>query len=89
MDEDDAQLEAFALQDLKQRLFDFVGPSTNHGPFVLPHGNLRPQNLIVPENSSISALIDWERSCAIPQRFYVPPKWLGGCDIPNLCDNCF
>ena len=88
-DEEDAQHEVFALEDFKGRLFNFIDPSLNHRPFVLTHGDLRPSNIIVDEDFTISAIIDWEWSCTVPRQFFVPPTWFAGKDIPSLSDKDF
>lgn len=86
MDEDDARHEVFALEDFKRRLFSFINPLSNHGPFVLSHGDLRPSNIIVGEDLTIIAIIDWEWSCVVPRQFFIPPTWFAGHDIPDLSD---
>lgn len=78
MDEDDAQHEVFALEDFKGRLFSFIDPLLNHCPFVLAHGDLRPSNIIVNEDLTINAIIDWEWSGTIPRQFFIPPTWFAG-----------
>lgn len=78
MDEDDAQHEVFALEDFKGRLFSFINPLLNHHPFILAHGDLRPSNIIVDEDLTINAIIDWEWSGTIPRQFFIPPTWFAG-----------
>ncbi|PNY23580.1 Aminoglycoside phosphotransferase [Tolypocladium capitatum] len=89
MDEEDAQHEVFALEDFKGRLFNFIDPSLNHQPFVLTHGDLRPSNIIVGEDLTINAIIDWEWSCTVPRQFFIPPMWFAGHDMPRLSDKVF
>ncbi|GAB0142006.1 hypothetical protein EsHS_00002572 [Epichloe bromicola] len=48
----------------------------DQGPFVLAHGDLGPQNLIVDDNLEITAVIDWEWSRVIPVQLFSPPLWL-------------
>lgn len=48
----------------------------DQGPFVLAHGDLGPQNLIVDDKLEIRAVIDWEWSRVIPVQLFSPPLWL-------------
>ncbi|KHN96096.1 phosphotransferase enzyme family protein [Metarhizium album ARSEF 1941] len=52
----------------------------DRGPFVLAHGDLGPQNLIVDDSLEIRAVIDWEWSRVIPLQLFTPPLWLTGRD---------
>ena len=81
MTEDEAQHEVFALEDFQARVFHLSDPSLNFGPFVLVHGDLRPPNIIVDDNLSITAIIDWQWSSTVPISFFTPPLWLGGRQI--------
>ncbi|ATY63242.1 kinase-like domain [Cordyceps militaris] len=89
MDEDDVQLEVFALEDFKLRLFQFINPSWNFEPFVLSHGDLRPSNIIVGEDLSIAGIIDWEWSGTVPLQFFTPPLWLSGYEVSTPRDGCY
>ncbi|EAQ88237.1 predicted protein [Chaetomium globosum CBS 148.51] len=71
-----AELEVFALQDLKNRLPNIV---ENQHPFVLTHTDLRPTNIIVDENMQIQGIIDWEWARTVPRQFFLPPTWIAGC----------
>lgn len=71
-----AELEVFALQDLKNRLPSIV---ENQHPFVLTHTDLRPTNIIVDENMQIQGIIDWEWARTVPRQFFLPPTWIAGC----------
>jgi hypothetical protein len=73
-----AQLEVFGLEDLKGRLFSYIDPLWNHGPFVLSHEDLRWPNFIVDEDLRVRGIIDWEWSGTVPRQFFLPPTWLAG-----------
>lgn len=81
MTEINAQHEVFALEDFQARLFHLNDPSLNFGPFVLMHGDLRPPNIIVDDDLSITAIIDWQWSSTVPVSFFTPPLWLAGTHI--------
>lgn len=51
-------------------------PALDQGPFVLVHGDMQPQNLIVNEHLEIISVIDWEWSRVVPLQFFTPPLWL-------------
>ncbi|KAG9251951.1 kinase-like domain-containing protein [Emericellopsis atlantica] len=87
MDEDDARHEVFALMDYRERLLNHVDSSSK--TFVLTHGDLRPSNIIVDEDLTIKAIIDWEWSCTVPRQFFIPPLWLAGNDVPLSFDNAY
>ncbi|KAK3185566.1 hypothetical protein K4F52_005666 [Lecanicillium sp. MT-2017a] len=78
MDEEDAQLEVFALEDFKVRLPQLLDPSLNSQPFVLAHGDPRPSNILVNDKLEIEGIIDWEWSGTVPRQFFMPLLWLGG-----------
>lgn len=78
MDLPTAELEVFALEDLKGRIFDYVKPYWNHGPFVLSHQDLRWDNIIVDEDLNIQGVIDWEWTNTLPRQFFLPPTWIAG-----------
>lgn len=54
----------------------WVDPSLDHGPFVLVHGDFSASNLIINEDHSIDAVLDWEWSRVVPRQFFGPPLWL-------------
>lgn len=37
----------------------------------------------VGEALAINAIIDWEWSAVVPRRFFIPPTWFAGHDIPD------
>ena len=84
-----AEQEIFAVEDFKTRLLSFIKPSLNHSRFVLTHGDLRPENILVGDDLSIKAIIDWEWSSTVPCQFFTPPPWLGATDIPLGWDRPF
>ncbi|OAQ97618.1 hypothetical protein LLEC1_02681 [Akanthomyces lecanii] len=86
MEEDDAQHEIFALEDFKLRLFQLMEPDLNFEPFVLAHGDLRPSNILVSEDFTITGIIDWEWSTTVPRQFFMPPLWFGGNDVASPGD---
>ncbi|KAI9823881.1 MAG: hypothetical protein M1832_002198 [Thelocarpon impressellum] len=82
-DENDARakvVQVFALQHLPRILFGWVLPEHNNAPFVLMHGDLRPDNIIIDEDYNIRAVIDWEWSRTVPLQFFIPPTWITGYD---------
>ncbi|KAG9252587.1 kinase-like domain-containing protein [Emericellopsis atlantica] len=87
MEEDDARHEVFALADYEKRLLNYVDSSSKH--FVLTHGDLRPSNIIVGEDLTINAIIDWEWSCTVPRQFFIPPMWFAGNDVPLSIDDTY
>jgi hypothetical protein len=70
-----AELEVFALEDLKNRLASVV---EDRPPFVLTHSDLRPTNIIVDEDLQIQGIIDWEWASTVPRQFFLPPTWIAG-----------
>lgn len=54
----------------------WVDPNLDHGPFVLVHGDFSASNLIINEDHSIAAVLDWEWSRVVPRQFFGPPLWL-------------
>ncbi|KIH93764.1 hypothetical protein SPBR_04194 [Sporothrix brasiliensis 5110] len=71
-----AQMEVFALHDIKARILDVVDTRTNYNFFVLAHTDFRWYNILVDDDLNIQGVIDWEWSGAIPQQFFMPPTWL-------------
>ncbi|ODA81130.1 hypothetical protein RJ55_04093 [Drechmeria coniospora] len=56
----------------------------DQGPFVLVHGDLGPQNLMVNETLDVVAVLDWEWSRVVPVQFFIPPLWLTGRNTVSL-----
>jgi hypothetical protein len=54
----------------------WVDPNLDHGPFVLVHGDFSASNLVVNDDLSIAAILDWEWSRVVPRQFFGPPLWL-------------
>lgn len=73
-----AQLEVFALHDMKQRIYELTAGPDDGGPFVLAHPDLRWSNIIVDEDLTIRGIIDWEWASTIPRQFFMPPTWIAG-----------
>ncbi|OAA53603.1 Aminoglycoside phosphotransferase [Niveomyces insectorum RCEF 264] len=71
-----AQMEVYALHDIKARILDVVDTRTNRNRFVLAHTDLRWYNILVDDDLNIQGVIDWEWSGTIPQQFFMPPTWL-------------
>jgi RIO-like serine/threonine protein kinase len=63
---------------------DWVDPTYNYGPFVLAHGDLHPSNIIIREDLTIVAIIDWEWSRIVPAQLLVPPTWLTGRELSGI-----
>ncbi|KAL6410165.1 phosphotransferase enzyme family protein [Ilyonectria robusta] len=62
----------------------WANPTLDLGPFVLVHGDLGPQNLMVDDGLRITAVIDWEWSRVVPIQFFTPPLWLTCRDTVSL-----
>ncbi|OAA60585.1 Aminoglycoside phosphotransferase [Niveomyces insectorum RCEF 264] len=80
-----AQMEEYALHDVKARVVDWIldttsgdGADAGGECFVLSHTDLRWYNILVDDHLNVQGVIDWERSGTVPQRLFMPPNWLAG-----------
>ncbi|CAK7220500.1 hypothetical protein SCUCBS95973_004178 [Sporothrix curviconia] len=79
-----AQMEVYALHNIKTHILDMVASSTNNQePFVLAHTDLRWYNIVVDDDLNVQGIIDWEWSGTVPRSLFMPPTWLAGCS-PNV-----
>ena len=67
-----------------QHIKSWMNQTLDKGPFVLVHGDLSPQNVMVDKNMKVVAVLDWEWSRVIPVQFFQPPLWLSGRDTVQL-----
>jgi Phosphotransferase enzyme family len=60
------------MRELARRL---VSSEFDLGPFVLMHGDLTQQNILVDEDYNISGIVDWEWSATVPIHLFlaIPP----------------
>lgn len=72
------RLEVFGLNDLKERLSNYIDPLWDNGPFVLAHTDLRWSNIIVDDDLNIQGIVDWEWAGTVPRQFFLPPTWIAG-----------
>ncbi|KAM3513653.1 hypothetical protein MY11210_002664 [Beauveria gryllotalpidicola] len=71
--------ELFAIDSLASSLSDSTHPFWSRDtPFMLSHGDLRCENIMVDENMKIKAIIDWEWVVILPQQLCTPPLWVYG-----------
>ncbi|KAM3492128.1 hypothetical protein MY3957_004619 [Beauveria namnaoensis] len=71
--------ELFAIDSLASSLSDNTHPFWSlDAPFMLSHGDLRCENIMVDENMKITAIIDWEWVVILPQQLCTPPTWVFG-----------
>ncbi|KAG8409219.1 hypothetical protein J3458_019336 [Metarhizium acridum] len=74
----------YHLQLFCKHVEKWKDPALDRGPFVLTHGDLGPQNLIVDDTLEIKAVIDWEWSRVVPVQLFTPPLWLTCRDTPYV-----
>ncbi|KAM5347123.1 hypothetical protein ACJ41O_010128 [Fusarium nematophilum] len=55
---------------------EWLDSSSDHGPFVMSHGNLIDRNLMVDGEMRIVAVLGWEWSRIVPLQLFNPPLWL-------------
>lgn len=83
-DEEDGYSKYIARTCMRSLAPQFVSAEFDHGPFVLMHGDLSQQNILVDEDYNISGVIDWEWSITLPlQLFLTPPPALHPYKIPT------
>ncbi|KAM3507649.1 hypothetical protein MY10362_001655 [Beauveria mimosiformis] len=77
--DDTIKHELFAIDSLASSLSDSTHPFWSRDtPFMLSHGDLRCENIMVDENMNIKAIIDWEWVVILPQQLCTPPLWVYG-----------
>jgi hypothetical protein len=64
--------------DFKRAMRNFVDNRWDNGPFVLFLGDLSPQNILVNESGSVTAILDLEWTSIRPIQAIGPPVWLSG-----------
>ena len=83
-DEDDGYSKYIARWYMRSLAPQFVSAEFDHGPFILMHGDLTQQNILVDDDYNISGVIDWEWSILLPlQLFLTPPPALHPYKIPT------
>ncbi|KAJ2903126.1 phosphotransferase enzyme family protein [Zalerion maritima] len=55
---------------------EWLDPALNKGPFVLSHGDLGPQNILVDKDFNIAGILDWEWSSVVPVQCLTPIEWI-------------
>jgi hypothetical protein len=84
LDEEEGRESLYHLHIFRQYAEKWVDPRLARGPFVLIHGDLGPQNLLVNEDLDIVSVLDWEWSRVVPLQFFSPPLWLSNPDTTKL-----
>lgn len=84
---EDAEYEVFATHEYRKVLLDFVDETST--TFVLTHGDFRLANMLVDENLTINAIIDWEWAMTVPVQFFNPPLWIFGISYPSRYSKSF
>ncbi len=62
----------------------WLDPSRDDGIFVLSHGDLAMENLVVNDDLDILAVLDWEWSCVVPSQLFLPPTWITNETLADL-----
>lgn len=81
LDRSDPHLYIYGIHDFQRYVAtEWLDDSLDKGPFVLMHGDLsfHAGNLLWDDDHNLIAVLDWERSYAVPLQHFVPPLWLVG-----------
>ncbi|KAM5494937.1 hypothetical protein MaudMau93_000235 [Microsporum audouinii] len=81
--EEDARYYLYGIFASQEIVMEWVDQKSNHGPFILMHGDLRPPNIFVDDNLNIISVIDWEWSHTVPPQMFLPPSWITGHELPT------
>ncbi|KAH0548278.1 hypothetical protein GP486_008019 [Trichoglossum hirsutum] len=84
-DKYDAEIALYDLYQFKEVVKGWADSMYNNGPFILDHGDFRPHNIRVDDDLNIVGVIDWEWGRIVPVQLFIPPTWLTGRELLDLC----
>ncbi|OAA43444.1 phosphotransferase enzyme family protein [Beauveria brongniartii RCEF 3172] len=85
VDPDMIDSSLYHLDLFRQHAAFWLDPKISPVQFVLSHGNLTPDNILVDESTmAMTAVLDWGWSRVVPLQYFTPPLWLKHADIANL-----
>ncbi|OAA60033.1 phosphotransferase enzyme family protein [Cordyceps fumosorosea ARSEF 2679] len=81
VDPDMIDSSLYHLDLFRQHAALWADPKISPVQFVLSHGDLSPENILVDEQTmAVTAVLDWGWSRVVPVQLLTPPLWLGGAD---------
>ena len=83
---EDASEDLYDLYNFRSCVMEWATPEYNYGPFYLAHGDLLPSNIFVDSEKNFVAIIDWEWCRTVPAQLFIPPAWITGFDITQVCN---
>lgn len=85
VDPDMIDSSLYHLDLFRQHAAFWLDPKVSPAHFVLSHGDLTPENILVDKcTMAITGVLDWGWSRVVPVQYFIPPLWLKHSKVSSL-----